>query len=36
MTSLLAFETWKRTAQGWKLVFVDEVREHVRRAEDEP
>ena len=28
-------ETWRRTPQGWKLSFVDEVRDHVRRAEDE-
>ena len=28
-------ETWRRTTDGWKLVFVDEVHDHVRRVEGE-
>jgi ketosteroid isomerase-like protein len=28
-------ETWRRTPGGWKLTFVDEVRDHRRWAEDE-
>jgi len=28
-------ETWKRTAEGWKLAFVDEVHDHTRQAEGE-
>ena len=28
-------ETWRRTPDGWKLVFVDEVRDHARWAEGE-
>lgn len=28
-------ETWRRTPDGWKLVFVDEVRDPTRWAEDE-
>lgn len=34
-TGVTQRETWKRTAHGWKLTFVDEVRDHTRRAEDE-
>jgi len=34
-TSVTQRETWRRTPEGWKLVFVDEVRDHVRWAEDE-
>ena len=34
-TGVTQRETWKRTPHGWKLVFVDEVRDHTRRAEDE-
>ncbi len=29
-TEVTQRETWKKTAEGWKLVFVDEVRDHVR------
>jgi hypothetical protein len=28
-TEVTQRETWRRTAAGWKLVFVDEVRDHV-------
>ena len=34
-TSVTQRETWRGTPEGWKLVFVDEVRDHVRWAEDE-
>jgi ketosteroid isomerase-like protein len=34
-TSVTQRETWRRTPDGWKLAFVDEVRDHVRWAEDE-
>ncbi|HKR63463.1 MAG TPA: nuclear transport factor 2 family protein [Thermoanaerobaculia bacterium] len=34
-TSVTQRETWRRTPQGWKLVFVDEVHDNVRWAEDE-
>lgn len=29
-TEVTQRETWRRTSDGWKLVFVDEVRDHVR------
>ena len=29
-TEVTQRETWRRTPQGWKLVFVDEVRDHAR------
>ena len=29
-TEVTQRETWRRTAEGWKLVFVDEVRDHAR------
>jgi ketosteroid isomerase-like protein len=35
ITTVTQRETWRRTAEGWKLVFVDEVRDHARWAEDE-
>lgn len=35
-TAVTQRETWRHTAQGWKLTFVDEVRDHQRSAEDEP
>lgn len=35
-TSVTQRETWRRTPDGWKLTFVDEVRDFVRWAEDEP
>jgi ketosteroid isomerase-like protein len=34
-TGVTQRETWRRTAEGWKLVFVDEVHDHARSAEDE-
>lgn len=34
-TSVTQRETWRRTPGGWKLVFVDEIRDHARWAEDE-
>jgi len=34
-TSVTQRETWKSTPQGWKLIFVDEVHDQVRWAEDE-
>ena len=34
-TSVTQRETWRRTPQGWKLVFVDEVHDSARWAEDE-
>jgi ketosteroid isomerase-like protein len=34
-TSVTQRETWRRTPQGWKLVFVDEVHDASRWAEDE-
>jgi ketosteroid isomerase-like protein len=34
-TGVTQRETWRRTAQGWKLAFVDEVHDHTRWAEDE-
>jgi ketosteroid isomerase-like protein len=34
-TSVTQRETWKRTPQGWKLAFVDEVHDNERWAEDE-
>lgn len=34
-TTVTQRETWRRTSLGWKLVFVDEVRDYARRAEDE-
>lgn len=34
-TSVTQRETWKRTPQGWKLAFVDEVHDFQRWAEDE-
>ena len=30
-TEVTQRETWRRTKDGWKLTFVDEVRDHVRR-----
>ena len=29
-TEVTQRETWRRTSEGWKLVFVDEVRDHAR------
>ena len=29
-TEVTQRETWRKTADGWKLVFVDEVRDHMR------
>jgi hypothetical protein len=34
-TGVTQRETWRRTPQGWKLAFVDEVHDHTRWAEDE-
>ncbi len=34
-TSVTQRETWRRMPDGWKLIFVDEVRDHARWAEDE-
>jgi ketosteroid isomerase-like protein len=34
-TSVTQRETWRSTPQGWKLVFVDEVHDFARWAEDE-
>jgi len=34
-TAVTQRETWRRTSAGWKLTFVDEVHDPVRRAEDE-
>jgi len=34
-TSVTQRETWRSTPQGWKLIFVDEVHDYTRWAEDE-
>lgn len=34
-TEVTQRETWRKTAEGWKLIFVDDVRDHVRFVDGE-
>jgi len=35
-TEVTQRETWRRTSEGWKLLFVDEVRDHLRLVDGQP